>query len=211
MELTDRERQLIDALASKVRMFSAEQIARSWWPDSESGRNNCRNRLRELTARGLLNRTQIFCPPLLPLREPVYCWQPGKEPPNFGALSWQLQSRWTKEPRPTTVYLASPRAVKLFGGTADGKIKNIFQATHDVHLAGVFLRLLETAPRLAASWVGEDVLAPTRVRQKLPDAILHDDQGRPRLVIEFGGSYPPERVADFHQDNLARGLPYEMW
>ncbi|MEJ7637234.1 MAG: hypothetical protein WKF75_04390 [Singulisphaera sp.] len=55
------------------------------------------------------------------------------------------------------------------------------------------------------------MLAPSRVDQKLPDAILHDGEGRPRLAIEFGGSYQAVRIADFHADCAARTLPYELW
>ena len=113
--------------------------------------------------------------------------------------------------REVTVYLATRRAAAIFGGRADGKIKNPSQVTHDIHLGALYLKFVREAPTLAAGWIGEDILAPTREHQKLPDAILHDGEGRPRLVIEFGGSYPTERVRDFHEDCAARGLPYELW
>ena len=154
---------------------------------------------------------RVLARPLLPLLEPAFRWKPGKDAPLFGELSWTLQKRWTEPAREVTVYLATRRAAAIFGGRADGKIKNPSQVTHDIHLRALYLKLVREAPTLAAGWIGEDILAPTREHQKLPDAILHDGEGRPRLVIEFGGSYPTERVRDFHEDCAARGLPYELW
>ena len=85
------------------------------------------------------------------------------------------------------------------------------QATHDIHLGALYLKLMKDAPTIAAGWIGEEILAPTREHQKLPDAILHDREGRPRLVIEFGGAYPADRLQAFHEDCAERALPYELW
>ena len=109
------------------------------------------------------------------------------------------------------VYLATRRAASIFGGKADGRIKNLSQVTHDIHLGALYLKFRREAPSLAAGWVGEEIFAPSREHQKLPDAILYDGQGQPRMVIEFGGAYPTERVKAFHEDCAARGLPYELW
>ena len=209
--LTGREREIVSALASKIRMLAFEQIVRGWWPDSKSGPTNARRRLSELLEARLLTRERVLARPMLPLEKPVFKWKPGKEAPAFGELSWTLQKRWAEPAREVTVYLATRRAASIFGGRADGKIKNPSQTTHDIHLGALYLKLVREAPTLAAGWIGEDILAPTREHQKLPDAILHDGEGRPRLVIEFGGSYPTERVRDFHEDCAARGLPYELW
>ena len=73
-------------------------------------------------------------------------------------------------------------------------MKNPSQASHDIHLSGVYLYFLRTAPALAAGWVGEDVLAPSRVAQKLPTAVLPDGAGRPRRALEVAGAYPAARA-----------------
>jgi hypothetical protein len=211
MTLTDRERQFIHALASKIRLLTFEQISGTWWPDSESGRTNARRRLGELRDHGLLNRTRVHARPLLPLETPLFRWKPGEPTPDFGGLAWQLHRRWQEPLQSMTAYLATRRAANILGGVSDGRLKNPSQASHDIHLSGVYLYFLRTAPTLAAGWVGEDILAPSRVDQKLPDAILHDGEGRPRLAIEFGGSYQAQRIADFHADCAARTLPYELW
>jgi hypothetical protein len=207
MTLTERERQFIQALAAKIRVLTFQQICGAWWPDSDSGRTNARRRLGELTRHGLLIRTRVHARPLLPLTEPLCRWKPGEPEPNFGALAWQLHARWQEPLRTMTAYLGTKRAAGIFGGVADGRIKNPSQASHDIHLSGVYLHFLRAAPTLAAGWVGEDVLAPSREGQKLPDAILHDAEGRPRLAIEFGGSYQAVRIAEFHADCAARTLP----
>lgn len=209
--LTGREREIVSALASKIKMLSAEQIVREWWPVSEAAGRNARRRLSELVAAGLLARQRVEARPLLPMEAPVFRWQPGEAAPDFASLSWQLQKRWTEPAREVTAYLGTRRAASIFGGRADGRMKNPAQATHDIHLGGLYLKLRGTAPTLAAGWIGEEILAPTRERQKLPDAILHDGEGRPRLVVEFGGAYPRERVEAFHEDCAARDLPYELW
>jgi hypothetical protein len=209
--MTERDREIIVALSAKIRMLSFEDILETWWPPSKSAVTNARRRLSAMVDERLLVKDRAFARPRLSLAEPVFRWKPGQEAPAFGELSWKLKSRWTEEPREITVYLATRRAAGIYGGTADGRIKNHSQTTHDIHLGALYLKLRREAPTLAAGWVGEGVLAPTRERQKLPDAILHDREGRPRLVMEFGGAYPADRLEAFHEDCAARELPYELW
>lgn len=209
--MTEREQEIIAALSGKIRLLSFEDIHHTWWPSSKSAVTNARRRLSAMVDEGLLVKERAFARPRLPLTEPVFRWKPGQDAPAFGELSWKLQSRWTEEPREITVYLATRRATGIFGGKADGRIKNPSQTTHDIHLGALYLKLRREAPTLAAGWVGEAVLAPTRERQKLPDAILHDREGRPRLVMEFGGAYPAFRLEAFHEDCAKRRLPYELW
>ena len=209
--MTERERELVTALSAKIKMLSFEDILQRWWPPSLSAPTNARRRLSELVEERLLVRDRVFARPKLPLQDPVFRWKPGEACPAFGELSWKVQSRWTEEPREITVYLATRRAAGIFGGKADGRIKNPSQTTHDIHLGALYLKLCREAPTIAAGWIGEGVLAPSREGQKLPDAILHDREGRPRLVIEFGGAYPAERLQAFHEDCAQRQLPYELW
>ena len=209
--MTDRERELTTALACHVRLFSFEQIARTWWPDSESARRNARRRLGELCDRTLLTRLEVQARPLLALAAPLVRWCPGLPPEDFSALAWKLWKRWQEPPVRTTVFVAGSSLVNRLGGVSTGTLHNLAAISHDLHVAEVYLRLLRSEPELARLWVGEDLLAPTREGQKLPDAILHDTLGRPQLVLEFGGAYPPERLRAFHEDCDKRGLPYEIW
>ena len=211
MTLTERDEGLIQTLLRKIRLLSFEQVARAWWPDTPAGRTNAKRRVRDLLDSKLLLREQAFSRPLLPLQAPVFRWKPGQPVPNYDQLSYKLQSRWVEALRRTTVYFASGRAANILGGQVPGRIKNASHVTHDLHVSELYLKLLREEPKLALAWSGEDEIAPTRVNQKLPDAILYDSKKQPRIVLEFGGAYPPDRLRAFHEDCAARGLPYEMW
>jgi hypothetical protein len=211
MTLTERDREILKALTVKVRVLALEQIASAWWPETDSGRRNARRRLEEFAASGLVARTRVHARPLLSLEGPVFRWNPGEPGPDCGRLSWRLQSRWDKPPQTITVFYATRKAVNRFGGVARGKIKNLSQLSHDVHVGAIYLLFLRTQPLLGTAWMGEDVLAPARKHQKLPDAVLCDDAQNPLRAIEFGGAYPPERLAAFHEDCARRKLPYEIW
>ena len=106
--------------------------------------------------------------------------------------------------------MATSRGAKHFGGKG-GKLRRPLQATHDLHVSTVYLWFLEQQPDLASAWASEDLIAPTRRGQKLPDAMIQDEAGNPLRVIEFAGAYPPERIEKLHLDCEYRGLPYELW
>jgi hypothetical protein len=211
MELTSRDQDILRDLTAKIRVTTFGQLARNFWPPGESGKMNARRRLEELVSRELLKKIQVVSHPLLPLETPVVSWRPGEPKPDPASISTALQTRWQTEPREMTAFIAGRRAIALFGAKALGEIKNRYQVTHDLHVSEVYLHFRRTNSRLASAWTGEEILAPTRKHQKLPDAILHDDEGRPRLVIEFGGKYPRKRVEAFHDDCELRSLPYELW
>jgi len=78
-------------------------------------------------------------------------------------------------------------------------------------MTATWIRYFEQSSQLTSVWVGEEVLAPTRVNQKLPDAALVDQHVEPTLLIEFGGSYAAARVSAFHDDAAYRQLPYHLW
>src|SRR5262245_41287594 len=61
-------------------------------------------------------------------------------------------------------------------------------ARHDLHVTTIYLHMLRNRPADAEAWISEDLLAPSRRHQKLPDAMLQFADGRPSVVIEFAGS-----------------------
>jgi hypothetical protein len=126
-------------------------------------------------------------------------------------VSHQLQTRWRyRSLRPTVVYTPTDRTIVQFGGRPRSPML-LTQVTHDLGVTAVWLRYVKQNTPLTSLWMGEDILAPTRIHQKLPDAAMVDLHGEPTLLIEFGGSYGAERVADFHDDAAARGLAYHLW
>src|SRR5262249_55091248 len=109
----------------------------------------------------------------------------------------------------TTVWIAAKRALHHFGSVGR-RFGHPLQATHDLHVSSIFLRMRSSCPALSATWVGEDELEVSD-GEKLPDAVLIDLQCRKKLFIEFGGASPAKRVERFHEHCLSEGLPYQLW
>lgn len=207
--LTARDKDIVMALVLFVRLFHQRQIAEHWYGGDVT---NTRRSLKRLAATGLLQRLTVLARPLPPLLAPLAEWRPGLAVPDSGAIAYRCQRRWQgRPPRPSTAWIATEQAAQLFGGVRRGELKQPTQATHDLGVAAVWLRLREVSPEWSAGWRGEDLLASTRSGQKLPDAFLVDARGEVACVIEFGGGYDAERVQAFHDDCAARGLPYQLW
>jgi len=211
-QLQDRDQEILSALSRRVRLFSLLQVASTWWGEGSVAEANTRRRLSKLTDAGLLRRLRIMALPLPELSKPLIRWEPGDGEPEFGPVAWKLQSRWKETPRKTTVYIATSRASGIYGGRARGELKQEFQATHDLGVSAIYLRLFRLDPASAESWVGEDVLRRYRLGQKIPDAVLADSPAQPpKLVLEFGGAYDVRRLRHFHADCEKKSTPYEIW
>lgn len=214
VQLTNRDREILVALTHKVRLLSLEQIARTWWSNSSFGIENARKRLALLSDPAanpyVMQRMKLNAHPELTLNSPIFRWRPGDFTPPFGALSYRLKKRWNQAIKSTTVYIATERGARYFGGFG-GKLRRPLQATHDLHVAQIYLQMLQTDPALAALWVSEERFAEERRKEKLPDAVIRDTLGNIILVIEFGGAYDAKHVERVHEDCVARSLPYELW
>lgn len=206
--LTDRDRDVLQALLIKVRLFSLRQIAAGWW---EGEIANTRRRLRGLAGNLLATRVTVLARPLSPLEGPVAIWRPGQSPPRFGQVAHELKSRWTRPVRRCAAWIATPRAANLLGGVARERLKNPSQSSHDLGVAAVWLWFRRTSPAWAEAWQGEDLWADSRRGEKLPDAFIVGRDSEPVCAIEFGGSYDATRVEAFHDDCADRDLPYQIW
>lgn len=208
LRLSPRDLVLLEGLALRVRLMGQRQVADALWASHLA---NARRRLSRLVAEGMIARQVLPARPLPELTEPIVRWQPGQTIPNSDAIAFQLQSRWKfRALRPTVVYFPTSLTVTYFGGR-ERPPSMTTHTTHDLGVTAVWLRFLNHSRELALTWIGEDILAPSRIGQKLPDAALVDAAGEPTMLVEFGGSYGPARVADFHDDAAARGLPYQIW
>jgi hypothetical protein len=116
MLIASRDEEILHTLARKVRLFSLSQLAARWWSDSPSGTTNARKRLRQLLQSGYLQVHRVMARPLPTIEQPLLSWRPGEPLPEFGAVAWKLQSRWTEPLRPLTVYIATGRTANFFGG-----------------------------------------------------------------------------------------------
>lgn len=195
----DEARELLAALTLRVRVFSIIQIARTWPAAIGS--------LKRLESHGLIYSFTAVAHPELPLFDPVIRWTTGAEAPDFGRASYQLRSRWDRSGTPMKCFIASRAAGRMFGGHG-GRYPRESEETHDIHLAGVYLRFRLASPELAASWVHEEEIKSERKqrRGKLPDAFV----GRSR-VVEFGGAYKKDKLMAFHKFCEARKYDYEVW
>jgi len=209
--ITPRDAFILEALALRVRLIAADQVARAGWPDQVNALRNARSRLRQLASQGAVCQFRVLAQPLLELVSPLYQWQPGQESPDYLRIERVLRNRWREPARHTRVFVASPRTLLQFGMRSRPALKNDCQVTHDLHVTQVYLHFCRERPELANRWIGEDELAPSRRHQVLPDAMLIDSSGQPQCAIEFGGRYPAARLERFHMDCAERGLPYELW
>lgn len=209
IEFTNRDRGILVALTFRVRMITPAQAARAWWPSSRTGIEQARRRLSALGAAGFVRRVALLSHPELDLRRPTVVWAPGQTAPAFASVAYRLQKRWAMPIEPCSAFVATRRAANDFGGRAPG-LKRPLQATHDLHVTTVYVRCVLDRPELVEEWLSEDILAPSRRGEKLPDAeIVRGD--RTLLVVEFGGAYDAARVERVHRDCVERRVPYELW
>ena len=192
--MTAREEEILKALCSKVRFFSLEQIARTWWSDQPREIRRTKTSLMHLVERSWLNHTTVLARPLLGLEAAVIDWHPNNSTPDFSVISRTLQLRWKKPANKIEVFLAGPRSAAIFGGNVLGVVSNLCQTTHDLHVSELFLRFRSSRDRK---------------HSKRPDAVILDEQGEVERAVEFGGAYKPDRVRAFHQD--WRTVPYTLW
>jgi hypothetical protein len=209
LHITDRDRELLQALTQKVRLFGQRQVADHWW---DGALPNARRRLKRLAALEFVERITVHARSLPMLDAPLVSWCPSDIAPDFGQVAYRCQQRWrSRAMRPCVAWIVTETGSQHFGGVRRGSLNHPTQATHDLGVAAVWLRLHEVAPEWATAWRGEDLLAHTRQGEKLPDAFIVDESDRVIWVIEFGGGYDADRVQAFHNDCVARGLPYQLW
>lgn len=209
-----REKEILHALARKVRYFSLEQVAETWWPETRSPRTYARRGLRRLAEHAFVDEVTLFALPLQPLVEPLFRWYEGRAAPDFGQLAYRMQTRFDATPQPiaTRVFAATRATLYEFGGPSTLKEITLKDGTHDLHVAGIYCLFHRTRPADATAWIGEDVRPKAGYRLKDPDAVLEFEDGRRPLVIEFGGrSYQSPHLQDFHADCANRGRDYELW
>lgn len=209
LALTERERELLEALARCVRVFSVEQIRRTWWSTVQHGERAVLARLRVLESNAYINLDRALTHPELPLRAPLIAWPGDGQTPDFGKVAYALKARWKDVPRAERIVTIAPGIAAQFGGYPSPPLR-LDEITHDLHLAAVYLFYREHFPALARDWISERVIRRTRpVRGgPIPDAMI---RGASQRVIEFGGAYSKQRVRIFHAFCLARGFPYELW
>ena len=211
LTFTPTDWELVRTLSQKVRAITEAQALRIFAGHGTKNPRSALRRFRQLIRLGLLGQARALVRPILPLAAPIYSWQPDAQAPNYSALAWQLEKRWRAPLESTRIYFAGARAVRIFGGWADGELNNLPQLSHDLHVSEIYLRFLTASPDRAALWTaGEQLKAESKKFVKVPDAILCDGDV-PLLAVDFGGVYGPDKLEAFHLNMRDRDLPYEMW
>ena len=211
ISLTQRDRDILKTLTARVKLLTIDQIVRTWWGSSANPAHNARSRVRALAAEELLTPVTIMAHPELPLIAPVVSWQPGGVPPDFGAVSYRLRSRWKAPFACVSAVLATQKAANHFGGDA-GRHPKEAEQNHDVHLSVVYLHVRLNRPDLAEHWISEQRIKrsrPDAPGEKLPDAMV-EVHGL-KTAIEFGGAYTKEKVEGFHHFCHKKSYAYELW
>lgn len=206
--LTPRDLALLDALTLRTKVISVDQAARWFWGGLED-RDAARRRLRNLEKRGLVESVRLSVAPECALVAPLVTWVMGERVPDWTAILKWTRSRWDSPLESVQCFVATALSAARFG--VSPRPPRLSEATHDLHVAQVYLRLRRRDPAAARRWEGE---AP-RCREeipgaKVPDALLRR-AGRSVAIEVVGSSYSGRKLAAFHGFCAARGLGYELW
>ena len=215
-EAAERDAEILVTLTKFVRVLTIPQIARTWWATAKNPAGATEQHLRSLVAEGLLDIERAPAHPEIELKAPVLSWGLDQPNPEFGPVSYKLQSRWTFHPELTPCVSATRKAANRFGGYASRPPRQV-ERTHDIHMGQVFLFYRANEPELLKFWVFEEQIKAERKRArtesshgvKLPDAILRAPAGT--RVVEFGGAYSKEKLQAFHAYCKENHFPYEVW
>ena len=207
IELQPRDRAILIALTRRVRVLTLTQIGRVWWPEAVHPERNAANRMTALERAGLVEVCTLMAHPEIPLRRPLATWQPGLPAPDLTKLAKSLSRRWPESDTATRCVIATSEAGVRFAGYG-GRPPRDSEATHDIHLASVYLKMVAELPTRARSWVPEAAL-PKGQGVKVPDAIVQD--GLYETAVEFGGQYAEPKLAAFHGYCCQQDLGYEVW
>lgn len=208
ISLTDRDRRLIGLLAAKVRVLSVGQIAERFWPGSVQPTRLARGRLAKLERAGLLRTASRPSRPLLEVLEPLAIWRPHRPVPDFAAIARQLANRWSDSMVRMECVEVTDEGARGVAGVPAAAPPADSEVTHDLHVAAVYLRMLDELPARASTWILETRL-PKGQGVKVPDAMVRD--GLERTAIEFGGLYDRAKLEAFHEYCRQERMGYELW
>jgi hypothetical protein len=190
----DTKSELLNMLGWRVRLATI-------WQMLCAGAKPCE--INQLIKAGLLVETTVLARPIIPLIEPLTL--NGWNDPD--SLAYMAQGRWTQAPEPTVVYSLSHRAARIMSAKR-GKLMQVLQATHDLHVTQIVLIYRQRWPALYRDLISEDYLPRGG---KVPDLACVSPTGNIYKYVEFSGSYPASRIRSFIQNAQRKGVDYELW
>jgi hypothetical protein len=161
--------------------------------------------LRRVLRTGLVEPVRIFARPPLDLQEPLAVIRPGEPEPDFDALAYAATKR-IEAPREYTVYRASAKAARLYGGTVPPS--HPLQCGHDIQLSSV-VEAHRKRGTIIDNWISEDRLQSLKkLLPKIPDALVF---GLPIIAVEVIGDYPATRIREFARAFNGYDWTVELW
>jgi hypothetical protein len=208
--ITNRDRAILDALVHRVRVLSVGQVARTWFGTTSDPDRFAARRVAVLEGAGLVERCDLLARPELRFGAPLARWCTGEVVPTFSQVATKLAARWREPVRQTPAVIATKTAGTRLGGVG-GRRPRRSEASHDLSLAGLYLRFVAREPEVAKTWVSESGLRRFGFGNaaKLPDALVYRD-GEP-IIVELGGTYGAGKLREFHGFCREHGLRYELW
>jgi hypothetical protein len=193
--------QVVDVLATKVRVMVLEQIAETWFADAVRPQEAARAGLRQAEREGLLATTWEMAHPRIPLLAPLYRYRADEKTPepDFGRLSWQARRRFRKPLTRMLVARGTTKAKRAFGRGDCRRSQRPSDRNHDLHVTELFLRFRRDGR--GELWKGEDELLGT-IR---PDAMMGE------IAIDFIGQYSKSKLAALHRQYIDEFLAFELW
>lgn len=197
--------QVVEVLATKVRVLALGQVAEGWFSDLARPKDAARESLRRGAKEGLLATAWGMAHPRVPILAPLYRFEAEAQtpPPIFGRLSWEARRRFSKAPVRTLFAIATNRGKQAYGQTSRHRPIRRSELTHDIHVAEIYLRFRELDPERARLWQGEDQFDGHLVR---PDAVTGD------VAIDFLGKYSSAKIEALERQYRSAGIcVFEFW
>lgn len=145
---------------------------------------------------------------------PLCTWPEGCRRLELAKIAWLGRKRWRDSPRRRITFCrATHRAAKVWGGIG-GPLSQPLQLQHDLALSRVYFAARAHDQTAVATWISEDLyrdLSGPGPGEKVPDALILDEHGRPERAIELAGLYSRRRIEAFVRDCVDKELPFEIW
>lgn len=210
-ELPELMQDIIFTLTHKVRVLTLQQVATTWWPESDQAEAAARKTLNRLARLNLVRLIEADIRQPLNLDGPMLSWCLGEEKPDFGPLSYRAKNRWEGVSATKLVVSPTRQAANWMGGVVN-RTSRLSEINHDINVANVYLGFRKSRVQRASSWLPEEALRRQlnlEIESYLPDALVYDE-GKP-TVIELAGKYPKQRFDEIHGFCDENGLNYEIW
>lgn len=204
MMLIERDLQIADVLACRVRVMEFRQIAAVWWDGNETA---TRRRLTALVNAGVIDRTVAnVCPRG---NRPRFTWSAGDRTPDIDSLREHTRRQWLKPTRPCELFSASKLTANLFGQDA-AHFSAIDDRNRQLLLSDAFVNCTTTRSMEASHWHTSSTENMEESGQGRPDVLIAENANHPaRAIATLSGS--PRRLEELHSFCADQELPYELW